>query len=114
MNPIDAYRDKIGMTLLNRLAQALRAGEIDRIELAEISTDILENLDKALTNVEILGYLEKLASEWPFLADLVTEEKKQEATLADQIKINEIGSLLNNESNTNNAAVTDISQGGQN
>lgn len=114
MNPVDAYRDKIGMTLLNRLAQALRNGEIDRIELAEISTDILENLDKASANAEILGYLEKLASEWPFLADLITEEKKQEAALADQVKIDQIGSLLNNESNISSTVPGDNLQGGQN
>lgn len=95
MNPVDAYRDKIGMTLLHRLADALKAGEIDRIELAEISTDILENIDKATTNAEILQYLEDLSGRWPFLKEMVTGEKNEATTQQDQAKIQEIGSMLN-------------------
>jgi hypothetical protein len=94
MNPTDAYREKIGDRLTRQLAQLLKDGGIDRDELAEISTYILENIDKATSNSELLRFLENISAKWPFLSDMIVSEKNEVATQEQQGQVQQIGELI--------------------
>ncbi len=94
MNPTDLYRDKIGDRLTRRLAQAYKDEEISRDELSEISTYILENIDKATDNSGILQFLENISAQWPFLSDMVAGEKEEISSQDQNEKVSQIDTLI--------------------
>jgi hypothetical protein len=94
MDPVNAYREKIGERLTRRLVQALKDKEIAQDDFAEISTFILDNIDNAKSNEELVQFLEDVARQWPFLSDMVVDEKKEAETQNVQEKVQQIDTLI--------------------
>ncbi len=94
MDPVDAYREKIGDRLTRRLAQALKDHEITQDEFAEVASYILENIDNARTAPELVQLLEEIGSQWSFLSDVVTEEKNESQNQEVSEKVQQIDTLI--------------------
>lgn len=86
MDPIEAYRNKIGERLTRRLAKALQDEKITKDELSEASSYILDNIDIAKDASQLVDFLSALSQKWPIFSDVLTleegeikEEKEDEA-----------------------------------
>lgn len=113
MNPDEAYKSKIGERLTRTLADGVGKGEINEEEASEISTYILENIDKAENNLQLLSLLEELAKKWPVFEHILTLEqaeitdKKEDAAvqhaenLIKENKLDEALSVVGNMTNKN-------------
>ena len=95
MDPtMEAYKNKIGERLTKRLVQALRNKEITQAELATISSYVLENIDEAESNSELLEFLEDIAKKWPFLSALLSSEQAEKVEEENKGKIEQVGELI--------------------
>jgi nicotinamide mononucleotide adenylyltransferase len=104
MGPDDAYKNKIGERLTQRLADAVEKEEITISEASSIARYILENIEKTQNNAELVSFIEKLAQNWPIFSSILTmeqndvmEEKAQEAEAVEQKEeaaVEEISQLL--------------------
>jgi hypothetical protein len=90
----EAYKNKIEERLAQRLIKALHNKEVTKAELATISTYILENIDEAQTNSDLLKFLEDVAKKWPFLSTLANAEQAGETELKNKETILEAGRLI--------------------
>jgi hypothetical protein len=77
MNPTSAYKDKIGLRLSRRMLHAFEDGEITEEELKDISSYILENIDKAQNNAELYEFLEAISAKWPIFQDVLIVENAE-------------------------------------
>ncbi len=75
MNSDEAYKNKIGARLTKTLADALLKGEIIENEASEISTYILDNIDKAQDSSQLLSFLEELSNKWSIFNQILTLEQ---------------------------------------
>jgi hypothetical protein len=73
----EAYKDRIGMRLARKLLTAFEENKISEDLLSEISTYILDNIDKAKTNADLLDFLEHLAGKWALFQDILVAEEAQ-------------------------------------
>lgn len=103
MNPDEAYKNKIGERLTKILLDALENGEVSEEESSNISTYILDNINKAKYNAALFDFLTTLSKTWPiFSKALATEQievldnKKEEAIgqASDLIKENKIDEAI--------------------
>lgn len=95
MDPTDAYRNKIGERLTIRLAKAIKDQEISVDEYPEVSSYILENIDKATSNSELFQFLEDIAKKWPIFSDVSAGEQAEVAQKDTQEKVEEVKNLIN-------------------
>lgn len=83
----EAYKDKIGERLTLRLADALEKHEVTVDQASEISTYILDNIDKAQSNLELVNFLTELSSKWSIFGNTAVieqgevKEQKEEAAI---------------------------------
>jgi hypothetical protein len=91
----EAYKNKIGERLTLRLIRAVKDKEITQAELATISSYILENIEEAQSNSEVLEFLEDVAQKWPFLSALLSAEQVEEAEVINKQRIEQVGTLIN-------------------
>lgn len=73
----EAYKNKIGERLTKRIADALRGQEISQEEAANISSYILENIDKVEDNVQLVDFLTDLSQKWPIFSSILTTEQAE-------------------------------------
>lgn len=117
MNPDEAYKNKIGERLTRILLDALEKQEISEDEASDISSYILDNINKAKDNVQLFDFLTTLAKTWPiFSKALATEQeeilnnKKEEAIgqasgLIKENKIDEAIKVVENATDQNKGGV---------
>jgi vesicle coat complex subunit len=91
----EAYKNKITERVARRLADAVKNGEVTMDELPEVSAYVLDNIDKATNNSELLTFLEELGQKYSFFAQLLTAEKVEEVEQNKQEALTEASSLLN-------------------
>lgn len=98
MNPDQAYKEKTIQRLALKIADSLENGQISKEQAAEISSYILENIDKTNNNAELFTFLEDLATKWPMFSNLATSEDikvgGEIAEAVKQEKVEEIGDLI--------------------
>jgi len=95
MDPVtEAYKNKIGERLTRRLIQALKDKEINQAELATISSYIMDNIDEAQSNSDLLEFLEDVAGKWPFLSALLSAEQTEKTQEENKVKIEQVGNLI--------------------
>lgn len=75
MDSTEAYRDKIGERLTRKLAQALQEQEITQEEFSAAASYILDNIDMAKDNIQLVEFLTNLAQKWPIFSDVLTIER---------------------------------------
>lgn len=71
-------KDQLGYTLTKRLSQAIRDNDIYVEEVDTASNMILTVVDTMNTQEEVVAFLQKLASAWPFLNELSLQHIFQE------------------------------------
>jgi hypothetical protein len=89
-----AYKNKIGERLTLKIIDALKSKTITTTESSEISAFILENLDMAGTNAQVLEFLEIIAVKWPFLSSLAVAEQSAEIEKDKNNTITEVQNLI--------------------
>lgn len=70
----DSYKNNIGAKLTNRLGLALEQHEIEEEDAVQIIDMILPAFEIMTQKEELIDFLSKLSSTWPFFAELVDEE----------------------------------------
>lgn len=98
----EAYKDRIGMRLARKVLAAFEEKKISEDLLAEISSYILENIDKAKTNSELLDFVEHLASKWVIFQDILVAEEAGVKEVENQEKVEQIEELID-QNNINGA-----------
>jgi len=73
----EAYKDRIGMRLARKVLTAFEEKRISEELLSEISQYVLDNIDKAKTNSDLLDFLEHLADKWAIFQDVLVVEEAQ-------------------------------------
>jgi hypothetical protein len=88
MDPFQAYKDKIEMRIAGILSDSLAKKIINIDESDEMATYILENIDLAKTNGELLTFVENLSAKWPIFSTILTAPDQAETPLptANQIQ----------------------------
>ena len=95
MNPIDeAYKNKIGSRLTKTLADSLSAGKITEDEASEISSYVLNNIDKSQDNSQLLAFVEELAVKWPIFSSILTLENAEVSEKKEDIAVEQAESLI--------------------
>jgi vesicle coat complex subunit len=95
MDPITAaYKNKITERVARRLSSAVKSGEVTLDELPKVSSYILDNIDKAINNSELLTFLEELTKKYSFFSQLLTSEKVEVVEQNKQEALKEVGSLI--------------------
>lgn len=117
MNPDDAYKNKIGERLTKILLDALENGEVSQEESSDISSYILDNINKAKNNAALFDFLISISKTWPiFSKALATEQseilnnKKDEAigqasNLIQENKIDEAIKVVENATDQNGGGI---------
>ena len=77
MNPNDAYKNKIGERLTRILLDALEKQEITEDEASEISTYILDNINKAKDNTALFDFLTNISTMWPIFSKVLAAEQEE-------------------------------------
>lgn len=91
-----AYKNKIGERLTRKLISALEEEKITQEELSTISSYILDNIDKANNNSDLLDFLEHISQKWPIFADNVIIEKADIAESNKEQKVDQVENLIQN------------------
>ena len=94
MNPDEAYKNKIIQRLTLRIADGLEKGELTSEQYEEISSYILQNIDKTKNNSELLAFLEVLSQKWPIFSNMLTSEQTEATPDQSQGKVEQIDSLI--------------------
>ena len=94
MNPDEAYKNKIIQRLTLRIADGLEKGELTSEQYEEISSYILQNIDKTKNNSELLAFLEVLSQKWPIFSNMLTSEQTESTPDQSQGKVEQIDSLI--------------------
>lgn len=117
MMPDEVYKNKIGARLTKILLDALENGEVSEEESPEISSYILDNINKAKDNAALFDFLTTISKKWPiFSKALATEQseildnKKEEAigqasNLIQENKIDEAIKVVENATDQNKGGV---------
>lgn len=71
------YKNKIGERLTRRLAKALKDGEITEQEMSTIASYILENINHAKDNAELIVFVEELSKKWPIFSQILVVEQRE-------------------------------------
>lgn len=117
MNPNDAYKNKIGERITKILLDALEKQEVSEEDALDISTYILDNINKAKDNAALFDFLTTLAKTWPIFSKALAAEqeemsndKKEEAigqasSLIKEDKIDEAIKVVGNATDQNKVGV---------
>lgn len=113
MDPDEAYKNKIGERLTGILLDALENGEVSEEESSDISSYILDHINKAKDNASLFDFLTTLSKTWPIFSKALTMEneeilnnKKNEAigqasSLIQENKIDEAIKIVENATDQN-------------
>lgn len=113
----EAYKNKIGERLTLRLAQALENKEVTLEESSTIASYVLENIDKAKNNLELVDFLTSLSQKWPIFAGTLEIERGEIKDKEEDIVAGKASQLIQ-ENKIDEAikiveSVTNTNQGGQ-
>lgn len=101
-----AYIDEVGKQLTLQIAQALKNGDLPMDDLPEVSAMILDQIDLQTNHDQLISFLEKLQTRWPFFETLLMIERGKAAERQTDKKIEEMRELIetHNEKVTSPAA----------
>lgn len=93
MDPIafEAYKNKIGARITRIMGESLLNKTITEDQAREMSNYIMENIDLAKSNIELMDFVAKLSEKWPlFKSILEFPEESQSTAINNQQKTDEI------------------------
>ena len=94
MNPNDAYKNKIGERLTRILLDALEKQEITEDEASEISTYILDNINKAKDNAALFDFLTNISTMWPIFSKVLAAEQEEKLNVKKEEAIGQASNLI--------------------
>lgn len=94
MNPFDTYKNKIGERLTKVLIDALEAGEISQKEASEVSSYILDNIDKAQDNSQLFDFLTTISNKWSIFSNVLASEQEEISNTKKEEAIGQASSLI--------------------
>lgn len=92
MNAAD--KDKIGLQLMRRLAQALKNGEITGEDSFNISSFIEEHIGSVKTNDQMGEFLRNLSQNWPIFSQILVAQQMQATEAAEDKAVGEVSNLI--------------------
>lgn len=75
----EAYKNKIGARITKIMGESLLQGTITEEQAGEISDYLLENIDLAKTNSELLTFIENLSAKWSIFSSILTSPDQVQA-----------------------------------
>ena len=94
MGPDEVYKNKIGARITKTLGEALLRGDINEDEASEIGDYVMENIDNAKNNAELLDFLINLANKWPVFDSILTAELQQATGAKEDAVVKETEDLI--------------------
>ena len=94
MNPDEAYKNKIGERLTRMLLDALEKQEVTEDEASEISTYILDNINKAKDNAALFDFLTTISKMWPIFSKALASEQEEMSNNKKEEAIGQASSLI--------------------
>ena len=94
MNPDEVYKNKIGERLTKVLLDALEKQEITEEEASDISTYILDNINKAKDNATLFDFLTTISKMWPIFSNVLTAEQEEMSSSKKEEAIGQASSLI--------------------
>lgn len=90
----EAYKDKIGMHLTERMLKAVEEGELTETEMGVISGYILDNMDNIRTHADLMVFLQGLSQRFRVFKQLFKVEKGIDKESKEDDKAQAIASLI--------------------
>lgn len=78
----EAYKNKIGARVTKIMGESLLQRIITEEQAREISDYLLENIDLAKTNSELLTFIESLSAKWPIFNSILIPDNQTQAPLS--------------------------------
>ena len=72
MDPFEAYKDKIGTRIASIIGESLLQLRITEEEAEQMGKYVLDNIDLAKTNSELLDFVTNLSTKWPIFNSILT------------------------------------------
>ena len=77
----EVYKDKIGARITRIMGESLLQGILTEDQAEEISSYLLENIDLAKTNSELLDFITNLSAKWPIFSSILASPDQTQAPL---------------------------------
>lgn len=81
MDTYEAYKDKIGIRIANIIGEGLLQLKITEEDAEQIGKYVLENIDLAKTNSELLDFVTNLSAKWPIFNSILTSSDQAQVPL---------------------------------
>lgn len=75
------FRDQIGKRLTQRIGDAVESGELIVEDVPDCCDAILAVIDTITSHDQMIAFLKKLSSHWPFFATILETEEHNTATV---------------------------------
>lgn len=98
----EAYKNKLIDRLARKVITAYEQEKISEDLSSEIAQYILENIDKAKTNSDLLDFLEHISDKWEMFKDVLVTEEAGVREGKNQEKVEQIEELIG-QNNINGA-----------
>lgn len=78
----EIYKNQIGARITKIMGESLLQGIITEEQAGEISAYLLENIDLAKTNSELLDFLTNFCAKWPIFNSILTSSDQAQTPLS--------------------------------
>jgi len=89
MGPDEVYKNKLGARIANIIGEALIQLKITQEESEQMGRYVLENIDLAKTNSELLDFITNLSAKWPIFNSILTSDDQASSSVASSVQTQE-------------------------